>query len=337
MIHTFLLTVTDKDNNIYTDTISITVRDLALKPLTADAGSDQIVDSSDTVTLDGSNSYVRFGVNVTYTWHILENPWIEITNANQISASFVAPVVVSTYYERYKTYTAQLTITDTDNNTYTDTVNIDVNRQVSTINAPVARITPNTLIVSSGETVTLSGSNSSDFEDGSIASYAWERIGGLSNEPLVFSGENTDTLTFTAETLTSNDIPTNYIIRLIVKDNDDNSDDENITVTVNPPSSPTIPTLMAHTGPNIYSYSGGLVQLDGSGSTGTSLTYLWERIGGTGNSNINLSDPTIAQPAFSGDIVTSGPGVTHLYRLTVTDTTGATDSAEIKITIYPIP
>ena len=100
MIHTFLLTVTDKDDNIYTDNIRIIVRDISLKPLIVNSGPDQTVNSNDTVTLSGSNSHIPSDINVTYKWTILENRFIEITNGNQISASFIAPIVVRLHTPR---------------------------------------------------------------------------------------------------------------------------------------------------------------------------------------------------------------------------------------------
>ena len=340
IIHTFLLTVTDDNNNVYSDSIEITVRDISLKPLGVNSGLDQTVNSNNIVTLNGSNSYIPSDINVTYKWTILENKFIEITNGNQISASFIAPIVTSTYPETYKVYTAKLTITDDNGNVYTDTTLINVNRQSLTENAPVARISPNTLTVSSGEQVTLDGSTSFDFENGTIVSYRWERIGGTSEEDLTFTGENTNTLIFTAETLDQNDESVSYVIRLIVEDDLGNSDDDTITINVIPStgadgSSDSV--LSANAGINQYTYSESTVQLDGSKSRGAGLTYLWQRTGGTGNPNIMLSDPNIVNPTFIADrLTTPDINVTHLYRLTITDSDGNTDSSNVKITIYSI-
>ena len=252
IIHTFLLTITDKDN-IYTDNIRIIVRDISLKPLTAYIGLDKTVDQNTVVQLDGSESHIPNDAIVTYTWAILENPWIEITNANQISASFTSPRVVSTYNELYRTLTAQLTITDQNDNRSVDSINIDVRRQALVGNAPVARISPETLTILSGEQVTLSGLNSVDLNDnGNIISYIWERIGGTGND-VVLNGITTDTLTFTAPTLTNRDIPINYIIRLIIEDSNNNTDDAQISVNIVPPSLTVTPvTLNANAGINQY-------------------------------------------------------------------------------------
>ena len=300
VIHTFLLTVTDSDDNIYTDNIRITVRDISLKPITIDAGENQTVDSLATVKLNASNTYIPDGETVTYSWTILENNYIKIKNKNRATASFTAPIVESTYVDIQKTYTAQLTITDSNKNVYTDIVLIDVRRQNLVGLAPVARISPNTLTVSSGETVTLDASTSTDFDSGTISSYKWERIGGTGNN-ITLNGITKNTLSFTAETLTIRDIPVNYIIRLIVIDDNMNSDSEVITVNVTPPNSigSSDIILSANAGPNIYTFSGNLVQLDGTDSTGNISTYLWERVGGTGNPNISLSNPNIVNPTFT--------------------------------------
>ena len=52
-----------------------------------------------------------------------------------------------------------------------------------------------------------------------------------------------------------------------------------------------------------------------------------------------LSDPNIVNPTFTADIVTdpNSNGVTHIYRLTITDDQNSTDYADVKVTIYPLP
>ncbi|NQT84543.1 hypothetical protein HQ563_16090, partial [bacterium] len=63
------------------------VDDLAIN-MGADAGPDQVVESGDEVTLDGSKSVNAIG----FLWdQVGGEPLVEITNENEAVASFVAP------------------------------------------------------------------------------------------------------------------------------------------------------------------------------------------------------------------------------------------------------
>ncbi|MFW6155499.1 MAG: PKD domain-containing protein, partial [Planctomycetota bacterium] len=115
--HTIDLTVTDDDNATDTDSVVITITAGVNQAPIADAGPDQSVTDTDdtgdeTVTLDGSASYDSDGTIVSYVW----------TEDTAQIATGVQPNVALAVGE----HVIDLTVTDDDNATDTDTVIVTV-------------------------------------------------------------------------------------------------------------------------------------------------------------------------------------------------------------------
>ncbi len=86
---------------------------------------------------------------------------------------------------------------------------------------------------------------------------------------------------------------------------------------------------VANAGPTQEVPPGAIVMLDGSGSSdpdNKALTYLWEQLGGA---NVTLDDPTDPQPTF---IAPTELGEL-LFRLTVTNSSGLSDSRQTQINV----
>ena len=103
--------------------------------------------------------------------------------------------------------------------------------------------------------------------------------------------------------------------------------------------------LVARAGPDQPTVvSGKEVQLDGTGSTVTggsrTVTYDWERTGGTMGGSVTLTAANTLQPSFTPTALDPGAAaVTHIFTLTVTDnlgSTAATDMVMITVTAPPI-
>ena len=153
--HTISLIVTDNGGAIGTDTVVVTVNAPNVAP-TANAGADQNVTSGATVTLSGSASSDSDGTIVNYTW-------------NDGATTLGTGVSLQTSSLSVGTHTITLTVTDDANATGTDTVVVTVNAIPNVAPTANAGADQN---VTSGATVTLSGSASSD-SDGTIVNYTW--------------------------------------------------------------------------------------------------------------------------------------------------------------------
>jgi hypothetical protein len=89
----------------------------AFRPV-ANAGPDQTVVSGSLVTLDGSDS----GGNIdSYSWAQTGGPSVALSNANSVSARFIAPFV-----SRTVTLTFQLTVVDETKLADTDSTSVIV-------------------------------------------------------------------------------------------------------------------------------------------------------------------------------------------------------------------
>ena len=115
----FELSVTDNDGAEATDTVSVSVILPDNIPPTADAGENQTVPSSSSVTLNGSATDTD-GSIVSYSWVQTSGETVTLTGANTASASFTAP-------DNRGTLEFSLTVTDDRGDTVTDSVSIEVN------------------------------------------------------------------------------------------------------------------------------------------------------------------------------------------------------------------
>ena len=111
---TFTLTVTDEDELVATDEVDV---DVAI--IQANAGPDQTVNESVTVTLDASNSV---GVGLEYQWMQTAGTPVMLSDDTAMQPTFTAPNVGS----NGETLSFRLTITDDDGLEDTDTVKITV-------------------------------------------------------------------------------------------------------------------------------------------------------------------------------------------------------------------
>ena len=116
---TFRLTVADNDGATTSDEIAITVR-LPNQPPSVQAGLDQTVDESGSVTLSGTGSD-NDGTVASYQWEQIAGPSVALSNENQASASFVAPEV-----DGSAALTFRLTIVDNDGGTASDEIAVTI-------------------------------------------------------------------------------------------------------------------------------------------------------------------------------------------------------------------
>jgi len=278
---------------------------------TADAGADQTVDSGALVNLDGTGSSDSDGTIASFAWAQTGGTTVTLNGADTATPSFTAPTGPDTL-------TFELTVTDDDGATDTDTVVVNVNAPNV---APTADAGADQT-VDSGALVNLDGTGSAD-PDGTIASFAWAQTGGTT---VTLTGADTATPSFTAPTG-----PDTLTFELTVTDNDGATDTDTVVVNVNEPAN-VAPT--ADAGADQTVDSGALVNLDGTGSAdpdGTIASFAWTQTGGT--NTVTLNGANTATPSFTAP---TGPD-TLTFELTVTDNDGATDTDTVVINVNAPP
>ena len=270
------------------------------EPPTANAGNDQAVARSSSVTLDGSGSSDSSNRSLTYSWEQTSGTDVTLTGADTATPTFTAPTTS-------EDLVFTLTVT-AGGVSATDTVTVTVSQP------PVANA-GNDQRVAPSSSVSLDGSGSSDPDDGDTITYSWEQtpsgtitLTGATTATPTFtapaSGDVTFTLTVTAGGLTSTDT---------------------VTITVSAP-----PT--ANAGNDQAVALSSLVTLNGSGSDpeNDSLTYSWATTsGGTG---VTLSNAAIANPTFTAP----SSARTIVFTLTVSDGPNS-DTDTVTITVSAAP
>jgi major membrane immunogen (membrane-anchored lipoprotein) len=310
-VYLFELKVTDDKGGIAKDTVRITVIAAPNIPPTADAGQNQTITLPlNTVTLNGS-AKDSDGTIATYLWTKISGP-----NAGIISNPSSANMAIKGLLEGI--YFFQLTVTDNEGATGTDTVQITVNAPPNI--PPTANAGQNQTITLPLNTVALNGSGTDS--DGTIAFYLWTKI----------SGPNTGTISnpLSASTSVKGLLEGIYVFQLTVTDNKGATGTDTVQITVN--AAPNIPpTVNAGTNQTI-TLPLNTVTLNGSGrdSDGTIATYLWTKISGL-NSAI-ISNPSSASTTIKGLL----EGI-YVFKLTVTDNQGATGTDTVQITVNAAP
>ncbi len=156
------LTVNDGNGNTSSDTVLISTQQT---PPTASAGPNQKIQVGQAVQLDGSASLNPDGDPVTCFWALITQPagsTATLANAGPGACS-VKPTLTA---DQLGTYIAQLTVTDSKNNSATATVVLTTDNP-----GPAANAGPHQ-DVNVGDIVQLDGSNSHDGDNSSLT-YSW--------------------------------------------------------------------------------------------------------------------------------------------------------------------
>jgi len=265
----------------------------ANSPPLANAGPDQTVFVGDTVTLNGSASSDGDGDPLTFNWAFVSRPSGSVAALSDPSA--VSPTF---QVDRPGSYTIRLTVNDGKVDSVADTV------IVSTLNSrPVANAGPDqTSFV--GNTVTLDGSASSDF-DGDPLNYRWSLVSRPAGSTATLQNPTSVNPSFVIDKFGE------YLVQLIV--NDGFIDSVAATVKISTLNSAPV----AKAGANQTAAVGDLITLDGSGSTdvdGNALTYSWSMTAKPAGSVAALENSFTVNPTF----VIDKPG-NYVIQLIVND------------------
>ena len=361
--HIIKLTVTDQAGNEDTDTVTITVREPFATPV-ANAGPDQLeVVPGATVTLDGSGSSVDRRRTATYSWERTDG-----TSGGMVTLSPSATVQNPTFTadtlaegDSDVTHILTLTVTDGEGGSATDatdTVTITVKAPVADTTGPTGTITALALARN-----THDGMTPINFEvvfNEPVVGFTAEDIGrdpwnvpddedAATHTATIskFMKDSTNPLRYTF-TLTpgvdSSGSGSELAFTVFIAQNSltDAAPARNQNLNIRGPHLTYSATPSANTPPVADAGldqtvdPGVLVTLDGSGSMDAegTVTYLWERTGGTDGATATLSDPMAAKPTFTADNVAPGTvNVVHIFTLTVTDEAGVSREATVRVTV----
>ncbi len=291
----------------------------------ADAGDDQEVEVGEEVTLNGSDSSDPDNDTLSYAWELTSQP--DGSDASLNNASTASPTFTpSTAGD----YVAQLTVTDGNGGSDTDSVTVTAqlgDEPPSNPDPPEENEDPDVsieevddLTLEDGSASTNLAASVDDDEDDSF-SYQWSVTSGEADNVEFASPTSEDTdVTFSAAG--------DYTLQLTVTDTDDSDSTGSATVaiTVNeaptdPPTNPNPPTNEAPTAAFTSQQQEGTlsVQFNASSSNdpdGTIASYSWDF--GDGSSTTT-----------QGAVFTKTYSEADEYEvsLTVTDNDGATSSA----------
>ena len=305
--YVFRLTVTDNGGATGTDNVTVTVIAAVNQPPTANAGSDiTLTLPVNSTSLNGSGSDPD-GTIASYAWARVSGPTTFTLGTANAATTTLSNLVQGTYVFR-------LTVTDNSGATATDNVTVTVNAAAN--QPPTANAGSDITLTLPVNSTSLNGSGSDP--DGTIASYAWTRVSGPTTFTLGTANAATSTLT--------NLVQGTYVFRLTVTDNSGATATDNVTVTVNaaanqPPA--------ANAGNNItLTLPTNSTTLTGSGTDadGTITGYAWTRISGPVTYTFGTAN---AATTTLSNLVQG----TYVFRLTVTDNSGATGTDDVTVTV----
>jgi hypothetical protein len=304
--YVFRLRVTDNLGAFGTDDINVSVTITPnLAPVAAFLG---VVNTTNTVVdLYDNGSTDSDGTIASFAWTRISGPNTPTLTGASTNHVTITGLVNGSYVYR-------LTVTDNLGATDTEDCPINVTGVGGSNAAPLANAGADKSLTSSSTTVSGSGTDS----DGTIASYAWTRISGPNTPSL--SGASTATLSITGM------ITGTYVYRLTVTDDDaaTATDDVTIVTTVGGSNTPPVAAFLGSistTNSTINIYDNGSTDADG-----TIVSYAWTRISGP-------NTPTMSGSSTNHVTISGLINGSYIFRLTVTDNGGATDTEDCPVTV----
>lgn len=281
----------------------------------AKAGTDLSITPAETpAKLNGSLSFDADGKIVSYKWRFLDGPTQYILKSDDASVAEVSNLTPGVYK-------FQLQVTDDSSATAVDTVLVVVKDTVVVKNlAPVALAGSDVSVTSAVSSVQLDASGSTD-ADGNISSYRWEYVSGPAGVAIAEPSRSITTVTGLVSGI--------YIFKLTVTDNFGASASDELTVNVRQNAAP-----VANAGQDItISQTSGRANLSAESSTdadGRIIKYRWTRV--SGPSPVTIENPAAVMLAV--DALEKG---VYVFRVTVTDNDGLTDTDDIRVTVTNLP
>ena len=302
--------------------VTTTVSVLANQAPTANAGSNQTsVPAGVNVTLNGSASSDPDGNTITYAWTQTAGPAVVLSDDTAVQPVFVAPATNGAILTFRLIVTDQFGVSSAPSFV---TIGTKANGK------PVADTGGNQTGITTGETVTLDGSGSSD-PDGHTIVHLWTQLDPVTGDPILLTDPLRVELSDNPAEAPTFVAPAGGVLwfSLVVTDQYGlSSDVEIVTVQVNPNVDPTADAGDDQTGivpDTLVELSGSVADADNPVGD-QSLTVLWTQQSGTPVTLTGAStlEPSFTAPNAAGDLV---------FRLTVTDGYGGSDFDEVTISV----
>lgn len=280
-------------------------------PPIADAGPDITASLGQTVILDGSGTIEPEGSRVGFLWSFVSLPdgsAAVFSDPSALQPSFTVDLAGD--------YIVQLIASEGPRSSAPDTVTI------STANSAPVADAGHDQAVAVGETVTLVGSGSSDF-DGDSLSYDWSLVSAPGGSAATLSDPTDSEPSFIA------DLAGTYVAELVVSDGSLQS-----TVAVVTVSTDGVPPV-AEAGPNQRAAIGQVVSLDAGGThdaDGDEVAIDWSLIVRPAGSGAKLSTPAEDRPGMTVDQAGS-----YVLQLDAEDGVGASTPDTLVVTTGNTP
>lgn len=240
------LVVNDGESDSVQDTVVVIANAVAINtPPVAVIGPDQAVTVGTLVSLSEEYSFDADGDLLTYQW-------VGVKPAGSLSALSTTTEIETTFTPDVAgSYEIELIVNDGTSDSSPVTAVITVTEEI--VNAVPVASAGLDQSVSTGTTVNLDGSGSSD-PDGDSISYLWSWVSAPSGSAAILYGSVTASPTFVP------DLDGTYVLNLVVNDGTDDSEADTITVTsttvVTPPPTNVYSVTVTREGQDLYDVIG---------------------------------------------------------------------------------
>ena len=323
----FSMVITDNLGLKDTATTSVLVNPIPagvnLAPVSNAGSSQTFAYFYNTITLRGNLSNDPDGSIVSYKWTQDSGPSLLISTPDSV-VTLARNVAVSGVYVFRLTVTDNLGSSSSSTVTITITPALDGISGTPTVNiVPVANPGQGATFVLQWNTISLNGNLSND-PDGTITSYKWIQESGPALDI---------TTSDSVSALARNPVVGSYVFRLMVKDNKGAISSAPISFTILPPVPPPPVNLkpVANAGSGqtfqlLYTTirMSGILSTD---SDGVITKYNWTQESG----------PALVM-SFPDSVVNIARNIvvgTYVFRIVVTDSLGATDTARLTVNVLP--
>ena len=307
--YVFTLTVTDNHGLSNSADVTITVNPANTAPV-VDAGSNQTITLPvNSVSLSGTGTGTNGATISTYAWTQTSGPSTATIITPGSAATTVTGLIQGTYV---------FTLTVTDNHGLSNSASVTITVNPAPNVTPVANAGSNISLYLPQNFVSLDGSASYD-PDGTIASYSWNKISGPGSVTILYSS--------TAKPSVIGLHAGVFVFELTVTDNGGATATARVQVTVYASNSQGL-TANAGTDTSIALPASGAI-LNGTRSrtsAGTITAYSWTQVSGPAYASI-------ANPGLALSAVTGLQEGQYVFMLSVTDNTGATDTATVHVSV----